>query len=50
LKEALEIAVKIGAKKTYFTHMSHDMGLHDEVNKYLPENIQLAYDGLQINI
>ena len=50
LEEALEIAGKIGAHKTYFTHMSHDMGLHEEVNKSLPENIQLAYDGLQIDI
>lgn len=50
LKEAIEIAVKIGARNTYFTHMSHDIGLHEEVNKTLPENIQLAYDGLQLNI
>jgi len=50
LKEAIDIAVRIGAHKTYFTHMSHDMGLHEEVNRSLPENIQLAYDGLQIYI
>lgn len=50
LKEALEIAGKIGAGKTYFTHMSHDMGLHDAVNKLLPANVELAYDGLSINI
>jgi len=51
LKEAIEIAVKIGAHKTYFTHMSHDMGLHKEVNEHLlPENIELAYDGLQLYI
>jgi phosphoribosyl 1,2-cyclic phosphate phosphodiesterase len=49
LEEALEIAGKIGAHKTYFTHMSHDMGLHETVNKSLPENIKLAYDGLQID-
>jgi len=48
LNEALEVAARIGAKKTYFTHMSHDMGLHDAVNQLLPENIQLAYDGLII--
>lgn len=48
LKEALEIAEKIGASKTYFTHMSHDMGLHEEVNQHLPDHIQLAYDGLEI--
>jgi len=49
LDEALELAARIGAKKTYFTHMSHDMGLHEDVNQLLPENIQLAYDGLIIN-
>ena len=50
LSEALEIATKIGAGKTYFTHMSHDMGLHEEVNQILPPTIQLAYDGLKISI
>jgi len=49
LSEALEIAAKIAAKKTYFTHISHDLGLHDEINTILPSNIQLAYDGLIIN-
>jgi len=50
LSEAIEIAAKIGARQTYFTHMSHDIGLHETVNQSLPENIQLAYDGLQVNI
>jgi len=50
LSEALELAHKIGAHKTYFTHMSHDMGLHEEVNRSLPENIQFAYDGLQVTV
>lgn len=49
LSEALEIAAKIAAKKTYFTHISHDLGLHDEINDILPNNIQLAYDGMIIN-
>lgn len=49
LSEALEIAAKIAAKKTYFTHISHDLGLHDEINCILPPNIQLAYDGMIIN-
>ncbi|MFA5047195.1 MAG: MBL fold metallo-hydrolase [Paludibacter sp.] len=48
LKEAIGMAKKIGARETYFTHMSHDMGLHDEVNQILPDHIQLAYDGLKI--
>ena len=50
LSEAIEIAIKIGARKTYFTHMSHDIGLHEEITKTLPENIELAYDGLQLSI
>lgn len=48
LSEALEIAEKIGARETYFTHISHDMGLHNYVNKTLPENVQLAYDGMKV--
>ena len=42
------LAQRIQAKKTYFIHMSHDMGLHAEVEKSLPENIHLAFDGLDI--
>ena len=48
LEEALAVAQRIRAKKTYFIHMSHDMGLHAEVERKLPENIHLAYDGLEI--
>ena len=48
LEEALAVAQRIQAKKTYFIHMSHDMGLHAEVERKLPENIHLAYDGLDI--
>lgn len=48
LQEALEVARLVGAKETYFIHMSHDMGLHDEVNRLLPAHVQLAYDGMEI--
>ncbi len=48
LIESIEWAKKIDAKQTFFIHMSHHMGLHDEVSKQLPENISLAYDGLEI--
>lgn len=50
LDEALDIATKVNARKTYFTHMSHDMGLHEVANKLLPINIELASDGLQLNL
>lgn len=50
LEEAIAFAEKIGAKKTYFTHLSHRMGKHTEVEKELPENILIAHDGLQISL
>lgn len=50
LDQAIDVARHIGAEKTYFTHISHKMGLHDEVSKELPENMFFAYDGLQIEI
>lgn len=49
LDEAIALAQKIGAKKTYFTHFSHDIGLHNEVTTLLPPNIYMAYDGLVIH-
>ena len=48
LEEALAVARRIQAKKTYFIHMSHDMGLHAEIERELPDDIHLAYDGLEI--
>ena len=50
LSEAIALAQEIGAEQTYFTHISHQLGLHDEVQSQLPENIYLAYDGLTIEI
>ncbi len=50
LGQALELSYEVGAKTTYLTHISHTMGFHDEVQKELPENVFLAYDGLEIGI
>lgn len=50
LDEALEMAESLGAKNTYFTHISHKLGLHAEVEKELPEGIHLAYDGLELTL
>ena len=46
--EALEVARQVGARKTYFTHISHQLGCHAEVEEELPEGVHLAWDGLQI--
>lgn len=48
LGEAVELARKIGAKRTFFTHFSHDLGLHGEVEDQLPENLYLSFDNLEI--
>jgi phosphoribosyl 1,2-cyclic phosphate phosphodiesterase len=50
LDEAVEMAQKIGAKQTYFTHISHRLGLHDQVDRELPGGIALGYDGLEITL
>jgi phosphoribosyl 1,2-cyclic phosphate phosphodiesterase len=50
LDEAIALAQELGAEQTYFTHISHQLGLHDEVNKELPKGISLAYDGLEISM
>jgi phosphoribosyl 1,2-cyclic phosphate phosphodiesterase len=48
LQQAIDIAQKIGAEKTFFTHISHQLGKHNSVQDSLPHNIYLAYDGLQV--
>ena len=48
LPEALEVAQSIGAKRTYFTHLSHLMGMHELAVASLPEGIRLAHDGLTL--
>lgn len=50
LAEALELIEELQPEKAYLTHISHRLGLHAKVSRELPENVQLAYDGLQIEI
>lgn len=50
LQEALIMSDRIAAKQTYFSHMSHEMGLHAKKDKELPENVNFAYDGLEIDV
>ena len=47
LNEALSFANKVKAKKTYLTHIAHEVD-HDRVSSDLPKNVTLAYDGLEI--
>ena len=48
--EAIDIVNQINPKMTYFTHISHNMGFHNEVCEKLPANVSLAYDGLEVKL
>lgn len=48
LPDVLKIVAELKPKQTYLTHISHHLGFHDEISATLPENIQPAFDGLEI--
>jgi phosphoribosyl 1,2-cyclic phosphate phosphodiesterase len=50
LDEAIRMVRKINPEKAWFTHISHRLGPQRTVEKELPEEISLAYDGLQLTI
>ncbi|MBL8762941.1 MAG: MBL fold metallo-hydrolase [Phycisphaerae bacterium] len=47
LDEAVNIADRVGARRTLFVHMAHDLA-HAETDASLPEGMRLAYDGLTL--
>ncbi len=49
LEEAIDLANELEAPQVYFTHISHQLGLHDDVQSKLPPHMHLAYDGLTLN-
>jgi len=46
--EALDVVAKVGPRRAYFTHMTHDLG-HAATNARLPAGVELAYDGLVLD-
>jgi len=48
--DAVRFARRVGAEQTWLIHACHDIGLHEEVNKKLPDGIRLAYDGLSVTV
>jgi phosphoribosyl 1,2-cyclic phosphate phosphodiesterase len=50
IEEAIHFINLVQPKKAYLTHISHILGLHEEVQKQLPDNVFLAYDNLEIEI
>jgi phosphoribosyl 1,2-cyclic phosphate phosphodiesterase len=50
LDEALEVIDELKPDKAYLIHISHQLGLHDEIEKELPENVFCSYDGLKLEL
>lgn len=50
LPEALEVIRKLKPGRAIITHISHQLGLHDEVNQKLPEGVELGYDGMVLEV
>ncbi len=49
LGEAVALVQELKVPKAYFTHISHQLGKHADINRELPGGIELAYDGLELN-
>src|SRR4051795_10473942 len=49
VSEAAAVAAQLGVERAYFTHISHDLG-HAETSATLPAGVELAYDGLVVEI
>ena len=50
LEEALDFIAKVNPKRAYLTHISSRLGFHKKVSEQLPENVFLAFDGLELNL
>ncbi len=48
--DAIDFSSRVGARKTYLVHMTHNIGPHEEAQKRLPEGVFFAWDGLEIEI
>lgn len=50
LQQALDLVAELNPERAYFTHISHRLGFHNEVQATLPKNVYLAYDGLVVEV
>jgi len=50
LDEAVELALELEVPQVYFTHISHQLGKHGNINQVLPSHLRLAYDGLVLHV
>lgn len=50
LNEAVDLVKELAVPTAYFTHISHQLGLHSEINSILPEGMSLAFDGMKLSV
>jgi phosphoribosyl 1,2-cyclic phosphate phosphodiesterase len=50
LPQAIALADELGVEQAYFTHISHQLGRHQEVSRGLPPGRSLAYDGMELEL
>lgn len=50
LQQAIDLSSSVQPQQTFFTHISHQLGLHSQINATLPATMQLAYDGLTLHL
>jgi phosphoribosyl 1,2-cyclic phosphate phosphodiesterase len=50
IDEAMQLVNDVKPERAYFTHMSHQFGLHEEVEKTFPATVRVGYDGLKIRV
>jgi phosphoribosyl 1,2-cyclic phosphate phosphodiesterase len=50
LEQAIQLVEEVKPNVAYLTHISHMMGLHEEIEAELPQHIRLAYDGLTLEV
>ncbi len=50
IDDAVALAKRLNARKTYLIHLTHSIGRHAEAEQRLPNNVHFAYDGLEIEV
>jgi phosphoribosyl 1,2-cyclic phosphate phosphodiesterase len=48
LDEAIDLVQELNVPQAYFTHISHQLGKHQQINSELPNGVELAYDGMRL--
>lgn len=50
VEDAIKVSRRIGARRVFFTHVTHQIGFHEEANRRLPDGFEFGYDGLLLDV